>query len=694
MRLAVASLAFVAATAGAQQDSAGTRLEPVVVTVTRGSGRSLLGSPFALTVTRPDSMRPGQRHAAVDESLALIPGLSTASRNNPSQDPRLSIRGFGARSAFGVRGVRVLRDGMPLTLPDGQTPLDYLSLESIGRIEVMRGSASALYGNASGGVIDLISADPAEAALSVDGRQWLGSDDFRRSVLAFSGRSGRTSYLGDVAHLTSDGTRDHSQSRATSGFARAAYTSANSRTWVTFMGLHNPLARNPGALTIEEMREDPAAADPQSIRRNARKEVRQVQIGAGFSRTLQRGTFSLSAFGGSRSLDNPLPFAVVEIGRHTWGASTTMNHAMTIASVAHTLTVGADFQSMNDLRRNFAACADTVPPASPTSSCPDVTSDRGIVTLDQRERVSSIGLYISDAIDLTDRIIASFGIRGDDVRFDVGDLLVTESNPDDSGERSLRSISPLAGLVVRVTPLSSLYANVSSAFETPTATELGNQPDGSAGINRELDPQRSVTFEAGAKGFAGRFRYDAAIYSTRVSDELVPFEIPESNGRRYFRNAGRTSRRGAELGGDYTAGPFTVMASWNYSRFRFVDFSAGGSDFSGNRIPGIPVHRFQGALTAGNAGMFGVVETEVAGTSYADDANTFRAPGYAVFHVRGGYAPLRGSKRLLFTFGVQNLLDRVYASSIAVNAARSRYFEPAPQRTFFAGISVGGAASR
>jgi iron complex outermembrane receptor protein len=622
----------------------------------------------------------------------LIPGLSSASRNNPSQDPRLSIRGFGARSAFGVRGIRVLRDGMPLTLPDGQTPLDYVSLESVGRIEVMRGSASALYGNASGGVIDLITEDPSRAALAFDVRQFLGEDAFRRSVGAFSGTSGRMSYIGDIAHLTNDGARDHSRQRATSGFGRFVYSANDNRAWISLMGLNNPLALNPGALTIEEMRADADAADPQSVRRNARKSVRQVQIGTGVSRALAGGTVSLSAFGGSRSLDNPLPFAVVEIGRHTWGASASIDGDTRIAQRVHRWSAGAELQSMNDLRRNYAPCADTIPRTTPSATCPDIMSERGIVTLDQRERVSSTGVYLTDQIELSRRVTASAGIRADNVRFRVEDRLISQSNPDDSGNRSLRSISPLVGVVVRTGSLNSIYANVSSAFETPTATELGNQPDGSAGINRDLDPQRSATIEAGARGFVGPLRYDAAAFTTRVTDELVPFEIPDSNGRRYFRNAGRTTRRGAELGGDFSWGPAALMASWTYSRFRFEEFTVGGNDFSGNQIPGIAEHRVQAALKLADDRVFSVVEAEVVGPSYADDANTFRAPGYAVFHVRAGYAPLRRSPRLSLTVGIQNVLDRGYASSIAVNAARSRYFEPAPGRALFVALAAGATA--
>lgn len=677
----------------AQEDSASTRLDPVVVTVTRSPGRSLLGSPFALSVTRPDSTRPGQRLTAVDESLALIPGLASASRNNPSQDPRLSIRGFGARSAFGVRGVRVLRDGMPLTLPDGQTPLDYMSLESVGRIEVMRGSASALYGNASGGVIDILSAEPTVSPLSVDAKQWAGSDDFLRSVLAISGTAGGIGYVADVARTSSDGARDHSRSRSFSGFGRALYAAKRSRFSLSVMGLDNPVAQNPGALTIEELRDDPRAADPQSSRRKARKAVRQVQIGSSITHDLPRGSISLSAFGGSRSLDNPLTFAVVEIGRHTWGASGALRNNMRVGALNHAFAAGVDMQWQNDLRRNYAVCADTIAPTSPTATCPDIASERGIVTLDQRELVSSTGIYVSDDVSLTRRVSITGGIRADRVRFEVQDRLVRPSNPDDSGERSLHSVNPIAGVVARLTPLTSLYGNVSSAFETPTATELGNQPDGRAGINEELDPQRSVTFEAGVRGFSGMLSYDVAAYSTRVTDELVPFEIPGGNGRRYFRNAGRTSRRGVEAGGEYRLGQLAVMASYNYSRFRFEEFLSGTADYGGNGIPGIPRHRLQAAATVSGGRSFAVLESEVSGASFADDANTFRAPGYSAFHLRAGVKPKIGTARIAVVAGIQNVLDRAYAPSLAVNAARLRYFEPAAPRSLSLGVSIGSQIS-
>lgn len=654
--------------------------------MTRGRGQSILRSPFALSVVAADSARPGLRHAGLEEMLFGIPGLASSSRNNPSQDARLSIRGFGARSAFGVRGVRVMRDGMPLTLPDGQTPLDYMSLESIGRIETMRGAASALYGNATGGVIDVQTVEPFNGPITLEGRQWIGADRYLRSVIAGSGTAGGLSFVADAARSSSDGSRANSRHRSTVGFSRIAHGDAKGEITLTLMALDNPLSQNPGALTLAEMRDDPHSADPGSVRRRARKAVRQLQLGLSAERNVWPGRLGFSAFGGSRTLDNPLPFAVVEVGRHTWGGSA----FLTSGPARHRISAGIDFQSQNDLRRNYFACADTVPQMAPTARCPRPGSDRGTVTLDQREIVTSAGAYLTDEIALSNSVSASAGVRADHVGFRVRDRMISASNPDDSGERSLRAVSPILGIVARVAESKALYANVSSAFETPTATELGNQPDGGAGINNELDPQKSLTLEIGSKGFAGpSIRYDLAAFRTSVRDELVPFEIPDSDGRRYFRNAGSTRRMGAEAGVEVSRGRSNAALAYTYSSFRFNEFDAGGADFGGNEIPGAPRHRAQATMTVDLEQGFVVLEGEAAGSSYADDANTFRAPGYGTFHLRGG---LRGGSkggRFSVTAGIQNVLDRKYASSIAVNAARARYFEPAPQRTFFAGVTLG-----
>lgn len=684
---AVAPLCTIPDRVEAQQDTA--RLDPVVVTVTRGKGQSVLRSPFALTVVQPDSARPGQKHTAIDETLALIPGVAVTNRNNPSQDTRLSIRGFGARSTFGVRGVRVLRDGMPLTLPDGQTPLDYLSLESVGRIEVMRGAASALYGNASGGVIDIRSAPPAASPFVASVHQLAGNNSFLRTAVDASGTSGHSFYLGDVAYSRSDGTRAHSRQRATTGFGRAGFSAGSTDFSATVLALNNPLAENPGALTVDELKADPTQADALSVRRNARKAVRQIQIGVSADRSWTNGSANVSAFGGARSLDNPLPFAVVEVGRHSYGASARMSQQAPVATLNNRLSAGIDFQSQNDLRRNFAVCADTIPLTTPTATCPSITSDRGVVTLDQRELVSSVGGFVSDELSVGRSVSITAAVRADNVRFEVKNRLIAQANPDDSGRRSMAAITPILGALVRLAPTHSLYANVAGAFETPTATELGNHPDGTAGINPDLDPQRSTTTEIGARGFIGTYaRYDAAMFSTNVRDELVPFEIPNSNGRRYFRNAGRTKRRGAEAGVGVSVGPWSAMGSYTYSDFQFVSFTNAGVVFDDNTIPGVPKHHWQTALKFSNRLGFAVVEGEGATSVLLDDANSLTGPGYSTANFRIGTRSIPRLPQVAASAGVQNVFDRRYAASVAVNAARGKFFEPAATRNFFVGLTL------
>ena len=342
---------------GARRAGYGAAALPPVV-VTRDVRRSPLELPYAISSIRPDSLVPGQTHTFVEQTLSLIPGLTVANRNNPSQDARISIRGFGARSAFGVRSLRVLRDGMPLTLPDGQTPIDYLDLEAVGQVETIRGSASALYGNASGGVIDLRSAPPPAALAAVQLRSWAGSNAFRRNVALFGGSVGSSSYAGNIGRTSMDGYRAYAEQRLTNAFVRArvprceAWSSGFSDSGWTY-----PVAWNPGALTQGAVRRNPRIADPLSVSKRARKEVHQVQLGLSARRNLRGdGDIVLQGYGSGRSLYNPLTFAIVGVDRRTSGASLRATVPVGTNTLRHRLTIGVDAQRLNDARKNWTNC--------------------------------------------------------------------------------------------------------------------------------------------------------------------------------------------------------------------------------------------------------------------------------------------------------------------------------------------------
>ena len=695
-------LAFAALTGAGSgalaQDTIPRRLPPVV-TVTRDVERSPLDLPFAISSLRPDSLAPGQTHMQVDQTLALLPGVTVANRTNPSQDTRVSVRGFGARSQFGARSIRILRDGMPLTLPDGQTPIDYLDLESVGRVEVIRGPAAALYGNASGGVIDLRSAAPPAVPLAVQVRSWNGAFGVepwntafgvKRYTGLFGGASGPATYLGNIGHTQTNGYRRYSHQRLTNAFSRVAARIGGSELALVGMGLDMPLAENPGALTRAQADSAPDQADRFSVQKKARKVVHQVQLGLS-DRTPIAGQGELTAqvYGGTRSLYNPLTFAVVGVDRRQGGAGARVTIPWTLGGATNRASAGVDAQWLNDARKNWANC-NAVPTAN--ASCPSVTIERGVLTLNQRELVSSVGPYLRDEVDVG-RLRASAGVRADRVRFEVRDHFLADGR-DDSGVRTMNAVSPMLGLAARVSPFQSFYATVGSAFETPTTTELGNQADGSAGLNRDLKPQYSTTYEVGTKGVAVRsFQYDVSLFDTEVRDELIPFEVPGGNGRTYYRNAGRTRRQGIELALSTDLGPVSLAATYALSHFRFRDFVNSGAQYGGNAIPGIPEQQGQAAATWHLPRAFVVAEAIGKSRVWVNDANSVAAPGFAVFNLRAGATASFGKPWLSPMIGVQNLFDRHYVGSVAINAsgasiAATKFYEPAPGRTWFLGLSA------
>ena len=666
-------------------------LQDVRVTLTRDAARSPLELPFAWSRATIDD-RPALRRSGVGDLLLGVPGVQVQDRANPSQDPRIAIRGFGARSAFGVRGVRVLRDGIPLTLPDGQTPLDWLDLESVGRVDVIRGTAAALYGNAAGGVIDFRSRAPSERPFALDARAWDGGGLRRGSVLASGSRRDTTGlvqgggWLGSFTRTTGDGPRQWSQLDATSAFARALATVGGTRFEVQGTRYDTPRAENTGALTEAELARDPQLPDSLNITRRSRKAVEHSQLSLVAARGDGANTLNASLFVGTRTLDNPLPFAVVAVDRRVAGGSLHGAFRTTRLPWPVRLGGGVDAQRQVDDRLNLENCAARAASSPATSLCPQPGNERGATRLDQQERVGGLGAYMRAEVEAPHRLFASAALRYDRVNFVTRDRFVTATNLDDSGARVLSAVSPMFGVSWRARPLLSVYANLSTAFETPTITELTNQDNGAAGLNALLDPQRTRTTEVGVQGLLwSRLRADVALFRATVRDELVPFDVPNQPGRRAFRNAGRTSRQGIETSLNTSTSIVDVGVSHTWSKFAFDTYRVGTANFDGKVIPGIPAHLLQAYVTARHAGWFATVDGTASSRVSANDAGTVFAAGYATWNVRAGYsAPRVGHVRLEPTLGIENMFDRRYAGSVVVNATRSRFFEPGlPRRLTF-----------
>jgi iron complex outermembrane receptor protein len=509
-----------------------------------------------------------------------------------------------------------------------------------------------------------------------------------------TGRPGSVSDLGWLASVTGthgDGPRDWSRVDASSVFARAFASILGTRVEVQGTHYDAPRAENTGALTSGELARDPSLPDSLNVQKRSRKAVRQSQVAVIASRTNGANEWTASAFTSSRMLDNPLPFAIVDVDRNVAGASIRGTRRFASFPLPLRLTAGADYQRQDDDRLNFENCADVLSTVPATVRCPTQGAERGATRLDQRELVSGTGVFARAEVEAPGNVFASAAVRHDRVSFDVDDHFVTATNADDSGNRALEAVSPMFAVVWRVAPLLSVYANAGSAFETPTVTELTNQDNGAAGLNRTLAPQRTATVEIGGQAILGsRVRLDVAAFRARVRDELVPFDVPNAPGRRAFRNAGRTSRNGVELGVTANAGIANVGAGYTYSKFRFDEYVVGAANFAGKAIPGIPEHGLQAFATLQGRGLFGTAEVTSASRSSADDAATVFAAGFAVWTLRAGYRGLVAGGRIAIEplAGVENLFDRRYASSVVVNATRARFFEPGGRRRGYVGLRL------
>jgi len=683
-----AALTVPVAATGQNPDSVAI-LGAVRVTVSRDAARSTLDLPFAVSRLELDSTRAATRRASLTEALLFVPGVSVSHRYNPTQDPRLAIRGFGARSAFGIRGVRVLRDGIPLTAADGQTAVDFLDLESLGAVEIFRGSAGALYGNSSGGVVDFRTTPPPDEGGRARVSGWL-SGGISRATVSGGRRLGDLGLQGTLTRNAGDGPRDNSSFESTNAMGDARWTAlGGTRLQLQASWYDAPEAENPGALTLTEMDTDPTLPDSNNILRKAGKVVRQSMFSLQAARDV--GSVSLLASGqvGWRDLVNPQSFAYIELDRQTAGGSVRAQYTGGSPDHPLRLAIGADLLNQTDDRQNYTNCAGLTGANRPAATCPTL-ADRGSLTVNQEERVAGLGAYLRGELALTSRLSVTGTLRGDRTRFEVTDRRATDPALAEPPARTLSAVSPMFGVNWRIGTLSSAYASVSTSFETPTTTELANRPEGVGGLNADLKPQRGVSYEVGYKGaHSSGIRYDLALFTIVTEDELIGFQVPgAAAGRQFFRNAGQTTRRGAEASVSRVSGPVSLGATTTWLRYVYDDFLVAGTNYEGNRVPGVaPVTVSAFASMQPRWGLASV-ETVRVGRLAVNNANTAWADGYYLVNARLAFRP---ATRLSMepVVGVDNVFDRTWASNVVVNAAAGRYYEPGPGRTYYVGVRMG-----
>ncbi|MDZ4336452.1 MAG: TonB-dependent receptor [Pseudomonas sp.] len=667
---AIGLLADSAAVAAAESADTAVELAPLLITSPRSTTR-WLSTPAAVTVIDAGAV-PGEQNLALDTLLARVPGVFSLNRYNLAQGLRPAIRGFGARGNFGVRGIRVLVDGVPLTMPDGQTELDGLDLGLVERMEVLRGPASVLYGNAAGGVLAIETREPPtlpsmQLDLSAAG---LG---YQRTRGEIGGSEGNLGGLLAFNSTVLDGYRQHSRAQTNSLTGKLRWYAPTGRLRLNFNAIDNR-AEDPGGLTAAQVKADRRQAAPENQLYDADEYIRQQRLGLvwdGYATGADE--YQLRSYLGHREFGNRLGFVSggqTTFERYFSGVGGQYSYHRELIGLPHRITTGFDLEAQRDDRRRYD----------------NLLGERGQSRQQQDESALSQGLFIEDQIDLNEQWQATFGLRYDQVRLAVDDFYLVD-NRDDSGSRSLEDWNYSAGLSYRVTPQQSLYARLASSFETPTISELGNPQGG--GFNSALQPARAFSRELGIKGEWPALRYALSVYRIELEDELVGFSLPTQPGRNFYRNAGQSRRDGLELSLDWQfADAWRWSAAYAYNRYRFEDYQTTAGDFSGKRIPGIPRQTLFSELAYEHQGAYVRLGVTAQAQVYANDANSQSAPGNAVFNLRLGKRFQLGEQSLEPYLGVDNLLGREYFDNLRINDGNARYFEPGPGRTLYAGLRV------
>ncbi|MEQ8408595.1 MAG: TonB-dependent receptor [Gammaproteobacteria bacterium] len=664
------------------QQEASNPLEEVVVIGTRAEQR--LGQvPLAVSVVNRDVIQQGRQEIALDESLSRIPGVIMQNRYN---DLRISIRGFGSRANFGIRGIKVFADGIPATLADGQSGTDDLDLGSAQSVEVVRGPSAALYGTASGGVISVTTEEPPEEPF-IASRMIFGEYGHQKYQLKAGGTLGKLGYLVNVSHLERTGYRDYSkrqQSLINSKFRYDIDTSSDLQLIVN--ATSSPKSQGAGGITLADVAENPRQAQARNVSSNSGGEFDAQRLGVVYNKRLDsQRDITVRGYSAWKDLDAFLPFGThipfvaddggLALDRIFFGGGVGYTQQGALAGLSNTLTVGVDMDVQRDHRERFINNAGV----------------RGDLSLEQEEEAKAFGVYFRNETALTDSLSLSLGGRYDKIDLAIDDLYL--ANADQSGSLDFSEFNPSAGLLWNATDTLNLYVNYATAFETPTFTELGN-PAQSLNVNlggfADVSAQQADSFEIGAKGSnaSGTLYYDVALYTLDVDDEIV--NVVSFGNRAFFENAS-TDRQGLE--GQIQANitdRLKLTLSYTYSDFTFDSFDS-QPDAVGQRLPGIPEHQLFAELAYNfNAGGYVVWDAINVGEFTINNAGTQLVDSYIVSNLRFGsdFAFNDGQQTISPFFGINNLFDEDYFANARINAFGGRAYEPAPDRHIYGGFNV------
>ncbi|HBT1554647.1 TonB-dependent receptor [Klebsiella pneumoniae] len=657
---------------------------------------SELDTPAAVSVVNGDEMRQAAPRVNLSESLGAVPGLQVQNRQNYAQDLQLSIRGFGSRSTYGVRGLRIYVDGIPATMPDGQGQTSNIDIGSVDTIEVLRGPFSALYGNSSGGVINVTSQTGTQPP-TVEASSYYGSFGTWHYGMKATGAVGDGSHAGDVDYtvstnrFTTHGYRDHSGARKNLANARLGVRINDVSKLTLLLNSVDIKANDAGGLTADEWRDNPRQS-PRGDQYNTRKNTRQTQAGLRYERQLSaQDDLSVMMYAGERETTQfqSIPRApqlkpshaggVIDLTRHYQGIDTRLTHRGELL-VPVTLTAGLDYENMSERRKGYENFV-------MVNGAPQY-GEQGALRRNERNLMWNVDPYLQTQWQLTDKLSLDAGVRYSSVWFDSNDYYITPGNGDDSGDASYHKWLPAGSLKYALTDAWNVYLSAGRGFETPTINELSYRSDNQSGLDFGLKPSTNDTVEIGSKTRIGNGLFTAALFQTNTDNEIVVDS--SSGGRTSYKNAGKTRRQGMELGLDQQFGEsWRLKAAWTWLDATYRTNVCDDASCNGNRIPGIA--RNMGYASFGyqpEQGWYAGSDIRYMSDIMANDENTAKAPSWTVVGLTTGYKWSYGRMDMDLFGRIDNLFDREYVGSVIVNESNGRYYEPAPGRNYGIGLNL------
>jgi len=590
------------------------------------------------------------------------PGLFTSSSNNFSQDLRISIRGFGARSAFGIRGIKLIVDGIPETTPDGQSQLDNLPLGLVSNVEILRGPNANLYGNSSGGVISINTlTDSSEKYYRYSGI--FGAYQYQSLQKTRILDWNNSSLIIHYDKRRSNGYRD--QSGYKSNILNLKYINEldnNNKIVWQINYTDSPYAYDAGGLKLSDVENDRRQARKNNIDYDTYEKVKHLKTGVSWNHKRNANSFFDSYFFyQKRDFFTKLPFnfgGIISLDRDYYGLGTKYTKKHFHDNRNRTLVLGLDYLNQSDDRKRYK----------------NDFGVQGEMTFDQIEQFKSTGLYMLSQTDFNSGLLVRYGIR-----YDINDI-----GTDSSSSIILDKLNPSVGLSYKVNSNDNIFFSFGTSFETPTLNELSNNPNG-VGLNEDLKSSSSLNYEVGWRKALSNLTLEAIAYVISSENEILPYELEQFPGKNFYQNVGATSRYGLELNSQLSFKGGRINFSYTLSKNKFEDFIIDNNNLSDNLIPGIPSQMLDLDLIFKlSRDRSLIISNRLIGERYADNANETLISSYNLLNIKYSKEIFSNSEIFL---GVNNAFNQEYFDNIRINAFGKRYYEPAPKRNFYFGLN-------